>query len=111
MWILLAVLTGILYGTARYLEGINGYNDGEQLSRQTRIGFWGSGNFLHGSIFEGNPLVEAFAKVCAPFWRSGVYDEIPPGFPGSEAQYDADFGKEFGDMYIADLFTPKDQQI
>lgn len=52
MWIVLAILTVAFIGVCYWCEWYNGNLD----SRQTKIGFWGAGNFLHGTPMDNMPI-------------------------------------------------------
>ena len=93
MWVVLGVITGVFLLITAYCEKYNWMEGqwGRLTGRSYKTGFFGSGNFLHGSMFEHNPIVKALANLIAPLWRKGFYEEIPDElitYPNREHPWD-----------------------
>ena len=73
MWVFLFVTCAILTYAAQWAEVWNGTVG----SRNSRIGYFQSGNFLHGTWFDKSGIVWNLSNLIAPLWRNGVYEEWP----------------------------------
>ena len=59
LWIVLGVITGVFLLIVHYCENNNWMEGkwGRLTGRSGKLGFFGGGNFLHGTIFEHNPIM------------------------------------------------------